>query len=146
MTVLKYIVTQAVLGCLQLGAELALQRRQLLLFRHPLTTLYYFGACATSSAWRGMQWSLHHPVMLWCVIPMIAAYATIKPSGKTHCFLCSTAISTHITCSTAPLDTFALHFTHAHHPIARFVGCRRLNNIFLVQCIAVSLEHNCLIG
>ncbi|KAL3138829.1 hypothetical protein ABBQ32_005664 [Trebouxia sp. C0010 RCD-2024] len=65
----------------QLGAELTLQRRQLLLFRHPLTTLWYFGACATSSAWRGMQWSLHHPVMLWCIIPLIAAYAAVKPSG-----------------------------------------------------------------
>ena len=68
--------------CVQLGAEFALQRRQLLLFQHPLSTLWYFGTCAMSSAWRGMRWSTHHPVMLWCVIPIVAAYAAIKPSGN----------------------------------------------------------------
>ena len=78
------IVNRVLCESLQLGAELALQRRQLLLLRRPLTTLYYFGACATSSAWRGVQWSLHHPVMLWCIVPLIAAYAAVKPSGDKH--------------------------------------------------------------
>lgn len=71
----------------QLGAEFALKRRQLLLFQHPLSTLYYFGACAMSSAWNGLKWSTHHPVMLWCIIPVIAAYAAVKPSGFAEPFV-----------------------------------------------------------
>ena len=39
-----------------MGKELALQRKRLRLFRRPLATLYYFGACAGSAAVRGALW------------------------------------------------------------------------------------------
>ena len=70
---------------MQLGTDLALQRRQLTLLSHPLSTLWYFNSCAISSAWRALQWSSHHPVTLWCVLPLVATYAALKPSGKDTC-------------------------------------------------------------
>ena len=65
-----------------------MQRRQLLLFWHPLSTLWYFAECAATSAWRGLQWSSRHPVMLWCVIPLAASYAAVKPMGKDTNLVC----------------------------------------------------------
>ena len=69
-------------SCLQLGASLAQQRRQLTLFRHPLLTLYYLAACASAAAWRGVKWCLKHPIMLFIIVPVLATYLTLKFTGQ----------------------------------------------------------------
>ena len=72
-------------SCLQLGASLAQQRRQLTLFRHPVLTLYYLVACASAAAWRGVKWCLQHPIMLFIIVPVLATYLTLKSTGQSVC-------------------------------------------------------------
>jgi hypothetical protein len=64
-----------------MGKELALQRKQLRLFRRPLSTLYYFGACAGSAAARGVLWLARHRLTLSLLLPALAGYIFLKQTG-----------------------------------------------------------------
>lgn len=66
----------------QLGKDLATQRKQLRLFRHPFRTLYYFAACAGSAAVRGSLWLVKHRITLTLLLPAIAGYIFLKQTGK----------------------------------------------------------------
>ncbi len=68
-------------ACAQLGKELALQRKQLRLFRHPLRTLYYFAACAGGAACSGAVWLARHRLTLFLLVPALLAYACLKLTG-----------------------------------------------------------------
>jgi len=65
----------------QLGKDLAAQRKQLRLFRHPLRTLYYFGACAGGAAASGALWLARHRLTLYLLVPALLAYAGLKATG-----------------------------------------------------------------
>ena len=67
---------------LQLGRELALKRCRLTFFRSPIKTLYYFTLSATSAAARGAVWTLQHPLTLFMLVPILAAYGSAKYTGE----------------------------------------------------------------
>ena len=95
-------------SCLQLGASLAQQRRQLTLFRHPLLTLYYLVACASAAAWRGVKWCLKHPIMLFIIVPVLATYLTLKSTGLSGmCWFMLEACS----CSPGPRSQSCMQLT-----------------------------------
>ncbi len=78
----------------QLGKQLAAERKQLRLFRHPIRTLYYFSACAGSAAVRGGLWLLKHRITLTLLLPAIAGYIFLKHTGAAlaeHCDLLAPA-------------------------------------------------------
>lgn len=66
---------------MQLGKELALQRKQLRLFRHPARTLYYFTACACGAAASGAVWLARHRLTLFLLVPALLAYGVLKATG-----------------------------------------------------------------
>lgn len=66
---------------MQRGRELALQRKQLQLFRAPFRTLYYFCGSFTSAAGRGLLWLLKHRITLFLLIPTIVGFVSLKLSG-----------------------------------------------------------------
>ena len=68
-------------GCSQLGKELALQRKQLRLFRRPARTLYYFTTCACGAAASGAVWLARHRLTLFLLVPALLAYGSLKVTG-----------------------------------------------------------------
>lgn len=73
-----------------MGKDLAAQRKRLRLFRHPLRTLYYFSACATSAGVRGSLWLARHRLTMTLLLPALAGYIFLKQTG-----VCTTALSWH---------------------------------------------------
>ena len=70
------------LWAMQLGKQLAGQRKQLRLHRHPFRTLYYFSACAASAAVRGCLWLAKHRITLTLLLPAVAGYIFLKQTGQ----------------------------------------------------------------
>ena len=66
----------------QKGRELALQRKQLRLFKSPLSTLYYFFGSASAATGRGLVWLLRHRITLFLLIPAVLGYIALKVTGN----------------------------------------------------------------
>lgn len=66
----------------QLRRQRSAERANLTLLRSPLRTLYYFGCSLVSGAVSAVQYSSSHPLTLFILLPVLAAYGTAKVSGS----------------------------------------------------------------
>ena len=67
---------------MQLQARLALQRRSLTLWQSPAATLRHFAVNASNTVFRGLLWTLQHPLTLFIALPLVGLYLGLKYTGK----------------------------------------------------------------